>query len=223
VNLHEYPDREMMMLRLADRLAGELGDFLRRQEKVSLAVPGGTTPGPVFDVLSGLRLDWDRVAVMPTDERWVATDSPRSNARLIRERLLTGEAAGARFVGLTNDEPTPEAAIPALIEAVRHHLPLTVCLLGMGEDGHIASLFPGADRLAAALSDDAPPVMALHAPGAPEPRVTLTAPVLTGALSVHLLIAGPEKRAALEAAAGRKPDEAPVKLILDQAMIHWAE
>jgi 6-phosphogluconolactonase len=222
VTFSEYADREMMMLRLADRLAGEIGDFLRRQERVSLAVPGGTTPGPVFDVLSAIALDWARVTVVPTDERWVDPDSPRSNARLIRERLLVGRAAAAGFVALTTDDATPEAALPALAEAVAPLRPLTVLLLGMGEDGHIASLFPGADRLAEALSDKAPPVMALRAPGAPEPRITLTAPVLTEALSVHLLVTGDAKRATLERAARLAPAEAPVKLVLDQATVHWA-
>lgn len=218
----EYPDREMMMLRLADRLAGELGDFLRRHERVSLAVPGGTTPGPVFDVLSAIDLDWARVTVLPTDERWVDPDSPRSNARLIRERLLVGRAAAARFVPLTTTDPTPEAALPALVAAVAPLRPLTLALLGMGEDCHVASLFPGADALAAAMNDRAPPVMALRAPGAPEPRITLTAPVLQEALSVHLLITGVAKRAALERAATLPAAEAPVKLLLDQATVHWA-
>lgn len=222
MNLREYPDRELLMLRLADTLAGELGDFLRRQERVSLAVPGGTTPGPAFEVLSGVDLDWERVAVMPTDERWVAADSGRANARLIGERLLVGHAAKARFVSLLTDDPTPEAALPALTQAVEPHLPLTLLLLGMGEDGHIASLFPGADRLEAALAADAPPVMALRAPGAPEPRISLTAPVLQGAMSVHLLITGAAKRETLERAAGQAAAEAPVRLVLDQATVHWA-
>jgi len=222
MSLHEYPDREMMMLKLADTLAGELGDFLRRHERVSLAVPGGTTPGPVFDVLSGIDLDWARVTVLPTDERWVDPDSPRSNARLIRERLLVGRAAAAGFVSLVADEPTPEAALPGLVAAVRPHLPLSVLLLGMGTDGHVASLFPGADRLAEALAEEAPPVVALRAPGAPEPRVSLSAPVLQAALSVHLLITGAEKREVVERAARLKPAEAPVRLVLDQAVVHWA-
>jgi 6-phosphogluconolactonase len=222
VTLDEYADREMMMLRLADRLAGEIGDFLRRHERVSLAVPGGTTPGPVFDVLSAIDLDWARVTVVPTDERWVDPDSPRSNARLIRERLLVGRAAAAGFVSLATADATPEAALPALADAVAPLRPLTVLLLGMGEDGHVASLFPGADRLAEALSASAPPVMALRAPGAPEPRISLTAPVLTEALSVHLLITGEAKRAVLERAARLTPAEAPVKLVLDQATVHWA-
>ncbi len=218
-----YPDREMLWLKLADMLAGEIGSFLRRQERVSLAVPGGTTPGPVFDVLSGVDLDWARVTVLPTDERWVDPDHPRSNARMIGERLLTGRAAAARFVPLTSDEPTPEAALPGLVETVAPHLPLTVCLLGMGADGHIASLFPGADQLEAALSPKAPPVMALRAPRAPEPRVSLTAPVLTQALAVHLVVTGAEKRDVLEKVGGMSLTEAPVKLVLDDAVVHWAE
>ena len=218
----EYADAEMMMLRVADRLAGELGNFLRRQERVSLAVPGGTTPGPVFDVLSGLDLDWARVTVLPTDERWVDPDSPRLNARLIRERLLTGRAAAAGFVGLASTEPTPEAAMPALVAAVTPHLPLTLCLLGMGADGHVASLFPGGDGLEAALEEAAPPVAAIRSAAVPEPRVSLTAPVLRGALSVHLLIVGAEKRAALERAAKLSVAEAPVRVVLDQAVVHWA-
>ena len=218
-----YPDRDMLWLKLADTLAGELGSFLRRYERVSFAVPGGTTPGPVFDVLAGVDLDWSRVTVLPTDERWVDPESPRSNARLIRERLLTGRAAAATYVGLASDEPTPEAALPGLQEAVAPLLPLTVCLLGMGTDGHIASLFPGADLLADALSSRAPPVMALRAPGAPEPRVSLTAAALGGALSVHLVITGAEKRELLERVSGRTLAEAPVKLVLDEAVVHWAE
>lgn len=223
MTFHDYPDREMMMLKLADTLAGQLGDFLRRRERVSLAVPGGTTPGPVFDVLSGIDLDWARVTVLPTDERWVEEDSPRSNARLIRERLLVGRAAAAEFVSLIADEPTPEAALPALAEAVRPHLPLSVLLLGMGEDGHVASLFPGADRLAEALAEAAPPVVAVRAPGVPEPRVSLSAPVLRAALSVHLVITGAAKRAVVDAAARKSAAEAPVRLVLDQAVVHWAE
>jgi 6-phosphogluconolactonase len=103
------------------------------------------------------------------------------------------------------------------------HLPLSVALLGMGADMHTASLFPGADNLEAALADDAPPLMAMRADGAGEPRVTLTAPVLKGAMSLHILITGAEKRAALERAAHLPEIEAPVRSVLGQAMVHWAE
>ncbi len=223
MNLKEYPDREMMMLSLADRLTGELGSFLRGQERVSFAVPGGTTPGPVFDTLSSIELDWSRVDITLTDERWLPESAPRSNTRLVRKRLLQGHAAAARFVPLHADTDTPEEAIPQLTEGLEPILPLSVVLLGMGGNLHIASLFAGADRLSEALSPQAPPLMALRAPGVEEPRVTLTAPVFTAAMNLHILITGPEKRAALERARRLDPLEAPVRVVLDAATIHWAE
>jgi 6-phosphogluconolactonase len=93
----------------------------------------------------------------------------------------------------------------------------------MGADMHMASLFPGADRLAEALSDQAPILLPMRVEAAGEPRVTLTAPVLKGAMSIHLLISGAEKRAALERAQGLTPTEAPVRVVLPNATVHWAE
>jgi 6-phosphogluconolactonase len=93
----------------------------------------------------------------------------------------------------------------------------------MGADMHTASLFPGADLLAQALAADAPPVMALRADAAGEPRITLTAPVLKGAFHTHILITGPEKRAAIERAATLPERDAPVRAVLGNATVHWAE
>ncbi len=223
MKLVEYPDREMMMLSLANIIAGDLGDFLRREGRASLCVPGGTTPGPIFDSLSDVDLDWARVAVFLNDERWVPPDSARSNTRLLRERFLTGRAAAARLVPLWLDTPTPEDALTRIAAGLAPHLPISVLLLGMGADMHTASLFPGADRLAEALSDAAPPVMALRADAAGEPRVTLTAPVLKAAMSIHIVITGADKRAALMRAQALTPAEAPVKAVLADATVHWAE
>ena len=222
MNLVEYPDSEMMMIDLANRIAGELGVALRQNDRVSLAVPGGTTPGPVFDALCDADLDWGRVHVMLTDERWVPEDHARSNTRLLRQRLLVERAADAVYVPLYRDTPTPEEALEDLFESVRAELPLSVLLLGMGADMHTASLFPGADRLSEGLAPDAPPVLPMRAPGTPEPRVTLTAPVLTGAMSTHVVITGEEKRTAIEAARKLSPEQAPIALVLKTAIIHWA-
>lgn len=217
-----YPDSEMMMIELANRLAGDLRQALASSDRVSLAVPGGTTPGPVFDSLSGLDLDWDRVDVMLTDERWVPESSDRSNTRLLRQRLLTGRAAAARLVPLYADAPAPEVALDSLAAGVGACLPLSVCLLGMGADRHTASIFPGADRLDEALTGDAI-LVPMRAPGAPEPRVTLSARVLQGALRRHIVITGAAKRDALEAARSMKPHDAPIAAVLKGAMVHWAE
>jgi 6-phosphogluconolactonase len=223
VRLIEYPDSEMMMIDLANRLAGELNSWLMRHDMAAFAVPGGSTPGPVFDVLSAVDLDWDRVRVVLTDERWVPEDSPRSNTLLLKERLFTGRAAAAELVPLYLPGDAPEDRLDEIGAEVATLLPLSVVLLGMGGDMHTASLFPGADRLAEALAPDAPPVIAMRAPGAPEPRVTLTAPVLDGAMSKHVVITGAEKRAALERAAQLSPMEAPIRAVWSDLTVHWAE
>lgn len=222
MNVQEYPDRDFLFLSLANTIAGQLADFLRRDGRASFCVPGGTTPGPVFDTLSGVDIDWSAVTVFLNDERWVPEDSPRSNTRLLRERLLTGRAAAAGYAPLYAPG-SPEEALAGLAKGIRPHLPISVLLLGMGADMHTASLFPGADRLAEALAPEAPILMALRADAAGEPRITLTAPVLKGAMHTHILITGPEKRAALERAAGLPATEAPVRAVLDEATIHWAE
>ena len=222
MNLVEYPDAELMMFTLADQLASDLGTQLRTHDRASLSVPGGTTPGPVFDVLSGVGLDWDRVTVFPNDERWVPETSERSNGRLLKQRLLTGKAAAATFLPLYAEAERPEDAIDALAEAIEPHLPISVLLLGMGADMHTASLFPGADRLAEALAPDAPVLLPMRAAGAGEPRVTLSARVLRDAMAIHVLITGAEKRAALERAMDLTPQEAPIRAVLDEATVHWA-
>jgi 6-phosphogluconolactonase len=223
MRLEVYPDRDLMMLRLADTIAGQLGEFLRRDGKATLSVPGGTTPGPIFDTLSGVDLDWANVAVVLNDERWVPESSDRSNTRLVRQRLIRGRAAQARLIPLFAPGETPEEMLPALEDGLRPHLPISVLLLGMGADMHTASLFPGADRLDEALSANAPLLLPMRAEAAGEPRITLTAPVLRGAFHTHILITGAEKRAALDRAQTLSPREAPVRAVLDNATVHWAE
>ena len=219
----EYPDSEMMMLDLAQQLTGELKNCLLEHPWATFVVPGGTTPGPIFDSLCAADLDWARVHVMLSDERWVPETSDRSNTRLLRERLFVERAAEAKYVPLYLPATEPEEVLDDLNAAVTAELPISVLLLGMGADMHTASLFPGADRLAEALAADAPAVLPMRAPGAPEPRITLTAPVLAGAMSTHVVIKGAEKREALEAARKLSPSEAPIAAVLKNATVHWAE
>ncbi len=223
MNFEAYPDRDLMFLQVSSLITGQLADFLRREGRASLCVPGGTTPGPIFDTLSGVDLDWAQVAVFLNDERWVPEDSPRSNTRLLRERLVRGRAAQARLVPLYMPAESPEAALEALSDGLRPHLPISVLLLGMGTDMHTASLFPGADRLAEALAPDAPLLLPMRAEAAGEPRVTITAPALQAAFNIHVLITGQEKRDALERAMTLSPIEAPIRAVLDNATVHWAE
>jgi 6-phosphogluconolactonase len=223
VILETYPDRDFLMLNLANTIAGQLADFLRREGRALLSVPGGTTPGPIFDTLSGVDLPWENVHVVLNDERWVDEDNARSNTRLLRERLIRGRAVNATLLPLYAPAPAPEDALDALAAGLSPHLPISVLLLGMGTDMHTASLFPGADNLAAALAADAPPLMAMRAEAAGEPRITLTAPTLRAAMHIHVLITGAEKRAAIERALTLPVAEAPIRAVLDTATVHWAE
>lgn len=219
MKLVTYPDRDLMMMDLAHKLASELGDVLRAGGRASLAVPGGTTPGPIFDVLCAADIDWSRVDVMLTDERCVPETSERSNSRLVKERLLTERAAGANWVPLYG----PEGA-EARAERIALALPLSVVLLGMGADMHTASLFPGSPDLEAGLAPDALALVEVAGPDPDEPRVSLPAWILAGAVNRHVVITGAEKRSALERAQElNDPMQAPIVALLSGTTIHWAE
>lgn len=215
--LLQYPDRTTLMRDLAEIVADQLAEALEAQPSATMAVPGGTTPAPFFEALSKFSLDWARVIVMPTDERCVPADHPRSNARLIRQTLQKNKAAAARFQPLDLDD----------VDDVQSCLPLDVLVLGMGADMHTASLFPDAPELATALADNAPPLVKVHPASQDEPRLTLSAPALRSAKNIHLLITGKEKQAALGAAFIEGPvSDAPVRAILsapNHVDIHYAD
>ena len=218
----DYPDRDLLVMDLANKLAGDLRDALCHQERASFVVPGGSTPRVIFDFLCAADIDWARVDIMLSDERWVPETSERSNTKLLRNHLLVNRAAEARLVPLYLPYSEPEKALSELSQSCRYVLPISVLLLGMGADKHTASLFPGADRLEEALHADAPILLPMRAEGANEPRITLTAPVLNGALKKHLVIFGDEKRHAFETAKSSPVQDAPVRAIMDDLMVHWA-
>ncbi|ASM72406.1 MULTISPECIES: 6-phosphogluconolactonase [Roseobacteraceae] len=222
MKFEEYLDRDMLAIDVANTMAGALENILFTHERATLVVPGGTSPGPIFDVLSAARLDWDRVDVTLTDERWVDETSDRSNGALLRRRLLVNRAAAATFKPLYREGMDVDAGAATATEGLTPYLPVSVLLLGMGADMHTASLFPGADGLEAALAADAPVALPIHAEGQ-EPRISLSAQVLDKAMSKHLVIFGAEKRAALERAASLSPQEAPIAAVLDDLTVYWAE
>ncbi|MDG1532564.1 MAG: 6-phosphogluconolactonase [Paracoccaceae bacterium] len=217
-----YPNRETLIASLSDIVTAELGHAIEKNGAASLSVPGGTTPGPMFDRLNQSDLEWSKVAILLNDERWVPETSPRSNTALLRARLIQNKAAVAQFIPLYADAETPEEGLVALSVGVEAVLPLDVLVLGMGGDMHTASLFPGADLLEKSLADDAPTLLPMRAAGAGEPRITLTAPVLKAAKHIHVLIMGEEKRTALEAAMKLNEIDAPIKAVLENASVHWA-
>jgi len=214
---HEFANGEDLAEKLSEYVARALAKRLRQDGRAALAVAGGTTPARFLQLLAAHELDWGQVTVTLTDERWVPEGDARSNARLVRAQLLQLHAAAAGFVPLVLGGETPEAdarAAEARVSALS--LPFAAVVLGLGEDGHTASLFPGGDLLAAALAP-APlrHVEVIRAPGLTEPRLTLTLPVLLAADVVAIHIEGHAKRAVLDAALQPGPvAEMPVRSVL---------
>ena len=218
----EYNDREELVSSVAKILAYDLIVSIKDRENVMFSVPGGSTPGPIFDKLCEFDLDWRRVSIILNDERWVPESNERSNTKLLRERLLIKKATLATYISMYSDTITPELGIPKLKKRVDPNLPISVLLFGMGADMHTASLFPGGDKLEEALSNNAPTLLPMRAAGAMEARMTLTAQVLNSSRFKHLVIFGEEKRKAFEKAIDLPNSIAPVSAILPGASVHWA-
>lgn len=222
IDFLEYNHREDLVSKVAKILATDLISSVKCGGNAIFSVPGGSTPGPIFDKLCEFDLDWKRVSIILNDERWVPETSERSNTKLLRERLLIKKASLATYISMYSDVLTPEVGIPKLQERIEQNLPISVLLFGMGADMHTASLFPGGDNLEKALSSNAPTLLPMRAEGALEARITLTAQVLNRSRIKHLVIFGKEKRTALEKAIDLPNRLAPISAILPGASVHWA-
>ena len=222
IDFLEYNHREDLVSKVAEILAADLISAVKGGGNAIFSVPGGSTPGPIFDKLCEFDLDWKRVSIILNDERWVPETSERSNTKLLRERLLIKKASLATYISMYSDVLTPEVGIPKLQERIEQNLPISVLLFGMGADMHTASLFPGGDNLEKALSSNAPTLLPMRAEGALEARITLTAQVLNRSRIKHLVIFGKEKRTALEKAIDLPNRLAPISAILPGASVHWA-
>lgn len=221
-NLHIFAGRDELAKNLAQTIGRLLQDAVAARNRAVLVVSGGTTPQPLFARLAQEDIPWDRVIVTLADERWVATDDPDSNERLVRTFLLRDRAGKARFVGLKNDFPTAAAGE----EKCRQTLaelpgPFDVVVLGMGTDGHTASLFPGAPQLREALHPGSRSrCLAVSPPDTAHDRMTLTLPALLAAGQIFLHITGKKKMDVLEQAlAGGPVEEMPVRSILLQDQV----
>ena len=200
---------------------------LEGQYKASLVVAGGTTPRQCYEVLTNLKLDWPNVSIVLGDERWVPPDHEDSNERLVRETLLKGRAAAAAMLSMYrpgSDIVERSAEINAELRQLP--FPFACALLGMGEDGHFASLFPDAENLPAALDpDNLNLCLPIETAASPHPRVTLTLSALSRSDQIVLLLFGDRKRAVLEAAMSPGSDLPVSRLLLQKRApvnIFWA-
>ena len=193
---HFFDTRDEASVAAADRIASALARRLDGQGAASLVVSGGTTPARCFTALSQLDLAWNKVGVLASDERWVPGTDDASNEKLIRETLLVERAAAADLLAYYAPQMTVEERCVELNAEIRLvPFPFACALLGMGTDGHFASLFPDAGNLEAGLDLESHmlclPVMT---EASPHPRITLTLAALSRSDEIVLLFFGDDKK-----------------------------
>jgi 6-phosphogluconolactonase len=219
IRIETFPDKDGWADACAGRLTDALSVALSERNKALFAGAGGSTPSPIYRRLAQADLDWSKVAVTLVDERHVPESSPDSNARLMRETLLTGKAAAARCIPLHHAAVTVDRAAALAARALQAEGPLDAVLLGMGEDGHICSMFPGSPTLKTLLTTALEPAVLGVPPGRdgmapPQERISLNIPYLARARRVVLALTGAKKRAVFEAEATGDPAVQPIAALI---------
>jgi 6-phosphogluconolactonase len=219
---HRFPDAHGLVHALAGEIQVELQEAIAARGRASLIVSGGRTPVALFNQLATEKLAWDKVWVSLADERWVDPSETTSNEQLVRTELLRERAAIAQFVGLKNAAATPAEGIDwAWRSLARVTRPFDMVLLGMGDDGHTASLFPNSPNLSEALNTAlAPACVAMQAPVSPQARISLNLNALLDARRIILYIQGEAKWALYQTAkAHGSVLQLPVRAVLHQQTV----
>jgi 6-phosphogluconolactonase len=224
-----HPDLDGLSGALADKIVATLETAISARGSASLLVSGGKSPIKLFRLLRAADLDWSRAHIALVDERWVDTSSADSNEHLVRSELLRDKAASAQFTGLKNDAPTPESGAESAWKAfAKVPRPFDAVVLGMGDDGHTASLFPDSPNLAAALDvESAARCVGMWAPVTPQPRLSLNLAALLDSRRIVVLLNGAEKwRTYVKASAAGPVAEMPIRAVLRQTRtpveVMWA-
>ncbi|MDY6828672.1 MAG: 6-phosphogluconolactonase [Pseudomonadota bacterium] len=227
--VHRFEDASTLHLSLAEQLASALVNGAERRGSATLVVSGGRTPIPLFHALRQQPIPWNRIQVSLADDRWVPAHHPDSNEGLVRRELLVGRASEAELVGLTSTAPDPrQGHIDSEAAVARLNQPFDAVVLGMGGDGHTASLFPGSPDLHRGLSSEADLTIPVTPPaGVPHLRVSMTLRTLLNARGVYLHIEGADKwQRYLEARQQGPVEQYPVRALLEQSSaplhVYWA-
>ena len=228
--MNEFKHREALDNALADDVAALLSKAINEKGKASLAVSGGSTPKGFFKVLSQKDLAWNKVTITLADERWVDINSDDSNTRLVHENLLQNKAKVAKFFHLKQGDVLSTDMLADLNLAAKSSLlPLDVLILGMGEDGHTASLFPCSNEIKQGLSldnDDA--LLAVQPKTAPHLRISFTFSTLSKSHHIFLHVCGENKKQVLSKAwSDNDIFTMPIRAFFQQndiqTQIYWAK
>jgi len=227
IKRHEFHSREALDLALTNRVCSLLNQAIEKRDTASLVVSGGNTPIGLFQQLSQASIDWSKIYVTLADERWLPTDHAESNERLIRENLLKQHAAALQFIGLYSPAPSPEAAVAVVEQRFKQiALPFDLVILGMGEDGHTASLFPDcAERQQALAVDYRYKSIATYPQKAKHPRLSLALATLIQTRHLIVHFTGQSKRSVFENAISHAVDLPIIQVIAaysEPCHLYWA-
>lgn len=212
---HEFDNEAASTEAQSRQIAQLLSAALQQAERAGLALSGGRSPIPLFERLSSEDIPWNRVDIGLVDDRYVPVDHEDSNEALVRRHLLKNRAKAAAFTGLVGDARDIARSVE---RANRLDHTIDVAVLGMGDDGHTASLFPDATQLPQAL-DPQQTRRYLHItpPAAPHERISMTLAALLAAGHLILPIAGEHKRTVLRQAQQAVTPTLPVSYVAAQA------
>lgn len=224
VRLHDFVSPALLAEALAGKVASLLREAIEQRGVATLVVSGGRSPVMFFQCLARQSLDWSKVVISLADERWVPVEHVGSNAGLLKRYLLVGDVAKARFVGLYRATATLQDAADDADRALAQLPPIDVLVLGMGDDGHTASLFPDSPNLALALqADGSPHCLPMRAPTVPYQRLSMSRALLASARFPILAISGQGKLTTLrDAVAGDDIAQMPIRAFLHSSLeIYW--
>lgn len=218
MQLNTYASSAELNQSFARQLHQLLADAIDSRGAAYLVVSGGRTPQALFQQLSQMELAWDKVTITLADDRFLPVDAADSNERLVRATLLQDKAAAANFVSLYADYANAAEAVPSLLSRVAQLPTFDAVILGMGEDGHTASLFPCSRELAQGLADDAPDLLAVQPTTAPYQRISFSKRRLLNSRALFLHLVGPAKLEVLQQAqAGTDVMAMPIRAFIHQA------
>ena len=222
-----FETKDAMNNALSQLVVEKLNEGIRERGHASLIVSGGSTPRPMFRKLAATDLDWEKVTITLADDRWIGIDHEASNEKLVRENLLQDRAAKARFIGLKTSDSSAKIGEKAC-DRVLSDLPwpADVLVLGMGLDGHTASLFPCSRELSAAIEEEELRCKATTPASAPFARMTLTLKTLKSSRNIFIQLTGEDKRRVFEQAKTDGPKkEMPIRYFIEgdnPAAMYWA-
>lgn len=235
LEINKFDSREELFTAVAERCEKQLQQVISKNNKASFIIPGGTTPAPAFAQLAKSSLNWDKITVAQSDERWVAADHPQSNQGLTATTLLIENAKNTKYIAMKNTHTTVKAGESECDEHYKTLAqPYSLMMLGMGLDGHVASLFPGSKNIDQALDlNNTNQCIAIDATGCevagdyPE-RMSLTLAAILNSRLIILLLTGEEKLKVIDRAqANNNPKILPVSALLNQnktpVAIYWSK